>query len=87
MRYFTKELASGVLSINAVDGVQIISIQANLTSSCTIAGNFPFQGNPSTAITLSNGEGLTISANVPSSPIDGVTITWVSGTIDVVLGF
>lgn len=86
MRLFTYELSSGSISFSSSDGVTQLSIQANPTSSCTILGNFQFQALPSNAITLSNGESLTLTAPT-NSPLDGVTITWVSGTVDILIGF
>jgi hypothetical protein len=29
---------------------------------------------------------LTISSPTPSSPLNGITVTWVSGTIDIIIG-
>jgi hypothetical protein len=46
-----------------------------------------FQGNQSIAIPIAAGETFVISAASPSSPIDGFTITWVSGGIDIMMGF
>jgi hypothetical protein len=86
MRLFTFELNTGSLSISSSDGVTQMSIQANPTSSCEILGNFPFQGNTSTAIVLSNGESVTLTAPT-NSPLDGITITHVSGTVDILIGF
>ncbi len=86
MRLFTYELSSGSLSISSIDGVTQISVQANPSSSGTIEGNFSFQGIPSNAITLEGGESFTIQTPT-NSPLDGVTITHVSGTIDILIGF
>lgn len=86
MRLFTYELSSGSLSIASGDGVTQMSIQANPSSSCTIKGNFSFKGNTSTPIVLSNGESITVQT-ATNSPLDGVTIEWVSGTVDVLIGF
>ena len=86
MRLFTYELSSGALSISSADGVTQISVQANPSSSGTIQGNFSFQGLPSNAITLEGGESFTIQTPT-NSPLDGVTITHVSGTIDILIGF
>lgn len=87
MKFHTRTLSAGSLSINAIDGVMSLSVQANDTSSANILGNFPFQQVNSTAITIENGEAVTITAPSPSSPLDGITITWLSGTVDVLLGF
>lgn len=86
MRLFTYELSSGSLSIASSDGVTQISVQANPSSSGTIEGNFPFKGLSSNAITLEGGESFTIQTPT-NSPLDGVTITHLSGTIDILIGF
>lgn len=86
MRVFTYELSSGSLSIDSVDGVTQISVQANPSSSGTIQGNFTFKGLASTPIVLEGGESYTIQTPT-NSPLDGFTITQVSGTIDVTIGF
>lgn len=86
MRIYTKTLSSGTLSVVAADGVTQISIQANATSEATVIGNFPFQGTASTNITLNDGQSITL-VTPSNSPLDGMTVTWVSGTIDVLIGF
>lgn len=87
MRFFTKTLSSGSLSLATVDGAFSISVQANDTSSANIIGGIPFRGENPSSINIQNGEGLTITSTNPASPIDGVTVTWVSGTIDIIIGF
>lgn len=86
MRVFTFTLSSGSISITSSDGVNQLSVEANASSECTIEGNFPFQGLTSGPITLEGGQSITLITNNPSNPLDGVTITWVSGTIDVLIG-
>ncbi len=86
MRLFTYELSSGSLNIVSSDGVTQISVQANPSSSGTIEGNFPFKELSSSAITLEGGESFTIQTPT-NSPLDGVTITHLSGTIDILIGF
>jgi len=75
------------LAISSSDSVNLISIQANDSSSCTILGNIPFKGLSPNAITLSNGEGITLAAQNSQFPLDGITIVWVGGTIDLLVGF
>lgn len=84
MRLFTNVLSSGSLAIEATDGVTKFTIQANVGSSCTIEGNISFKGINSTPITLESGESFTETAP-PNSTLDGITITWVSGTIDILI--
>jgi hypothetical protein len=86
MRIFTFTLTSGSISINTNDGVTQLSIEANASSECTIEGNFPFQSFTSSPIVLEGGQSVTLMAMSPASPIDGVTITHVSGTIDILIG-
>ena len=86
MRIFTYTLTSGSISINTNDGVTQLSIEANASSECTIEGNFPFQTFTSSPIVLEGGQSVTLMAMSPASPIDGVTITHVSGTIDILIG-
>lgn len=85
MRVHTREMSSGTINISYTDEVLQLSIQANSDSSCTVLGNFTFQGVASTAVTLSNGEGITLTAASANSPLDGLTISWLSGTVDVVI--
>ena len=86
MKFFTKVLSSGTFTILGASGAQMLSVQANASSECTFTGGIPFQGELSEPITLSNGEITTVSAASPSSPIDGITVEWVSGTIDIIIG-
>lgn len=86
MRLFTYTLSSGSINILSTDGVTQISLQANSSSSATISGNIPFKNLSPNAITLSDGQTLTITTPT-NSPLDGVTIAWVSGTIDILIGF
>ena len=87
MKFHTRTLTAGSLTINAIDGAMSVSVQANDSSSATIAGNLTFQGVNSSAITIENGEALTITAPSPASPLDGLTINWGGGTVDVIIGF
>jgi hypothetical protein len=88
MRFFTTTLTSGSLSISAIDGAMFVSIQNDSTTgSCTVGGNIPFKGVQPTAVTLTAGQGVNISALSPASPLDGITITWVAGNVDVLVGF
>jgi len=87
MRFFTKTLTSGSLSIAISDGAMFVSVQCDSsTGSATILGNLPFKGLSPTAVSLSAGQGVNISALSPASPLDGITITWVAGSVDVLIG-
>ena len=79
-------MSSGSLTIDREDGVTQLSIQANDSSSCTLLGNIPFKQIIPTSVSLANGESFTVTT--PSQqPLEGVTITHVSGTVDIVIGF
>lgn len=89
MNTFTTKLTSaGSIVFNQADGAQSVSVQCSSAGgSCTFLGSFPFKGLTPQAITFSNGEGVTINNNDnPTVALDGITITWVSGTVNVVVG-
>jgi hypothetical protein len=88
MRFFTYSLTSGSITINSTDSAMFVSVQCDTSSGgCTVAGNFPFKNLTSTAVSLGAGQGINLSALTSQNPLDGLTITWVSGTVDVVIGF
>ena len=64
----------------------MITIEPNSGSSCTVLGTLPFKGLTPNAITLDANQVLTLSAQSPQSPLSGLTITHVSGTVDIVVG-
>jgi hypothetical protein len=35
---------------------------------------------------LTAGQGVNIQSSTPFSPLDGITITWIAGSIDVLIG-
>jgi hypothetical protein len=89
MRFFTTTLtSSSQLTINLNDGVMFLSVKTDSVSgSATISGNFPFKGINSSPTPLSAGDGANMSALSPQSPLDGITIQWVGGNVDIILGF
>ena len=89
MRFFTKTLTSGSLTINAADSVLNLSVFANAATaaSFSILGDITFQGIPSAPIQIDSASGVNYYVLSPASPIDGLTITWISGNVDVTLGF
>ena len=87
MKFFTYTLSSGSLEINAADGALTVSIQSKANSTTTVLGGIPFKQISSSTITLSDGQGLTISVQSPATPIDGVVITSVTGEADIIIGF
>ena len=87
MQIYTTTLSSGTLIINREDGAQTLSIQAKTGSQAILTGNFPFKGQLSTPITIVDGQVFNYAASSPTSPLDGIVITHVSGDIDIVVGF
>jgi hypothetical protein len=88
MRFWTYTLSSGSLLIDFNDGAMFLSLQNDSTSGqCTVQGNIPFKGLNTQAISITAGQGLNLAALSPASPLDGITITWVAGNIDIVVGF
>jgi len=89
MRFFTQTLSAGQnISIGITDGAMFISIQnESTTGASTVLGNIPFKGVNPTAVSLSAGQGVNISALSPQSPLDGLTISCTAGTTDVLIGF
>lgn len=86
MVFYTTTLSSGSLEINSADGAMMVSIEPNSGSSCTVLGSLPFKGLTPNAITLDANQVLTLSAQSPTSPLSGLVITHVSGTVDIVVG-
>jgi hypothetical protein len=37
-------------------------------------------------VTLGAGQGVNLSTTSPNSPLDGLTITWISGSVDILIG-
>jgi hypothetical protein len=88
MTFWTYTLSSGTLSIDSIDYAYFVSIQANSTTgACTVLGGIPFKGINSNTVNISAGEGINLSALSTASPLSGITITWVAGTVDIVVGF
>ncbi len=88
MQFWTYTLSSGSLVISAADGATFLSLQADSTSgNCTVQGNIPFKGLNTQAVSITPGQGVNLAASSSQSPLDGITITWVAGNIDIVVGF
>lgn len=83
---FTKNLTSGTITISKSQGAAFVSVQPNTSSSCTVIGSVGFGGLNSDAITLSAGEVWSFGSQNTQNPIDGITITWVSGSVKVCIG-
>jgi len=89
MNIFTTTLSSAsTITINGQDGVMALSVQASPSGgSFSFQGNLPFQGMTPNPLTLAQGQTVTLNAYSPASPIAGVTIEWVSGNVDIIIGF
>jgi hypothetical protein len=86
MTFYTTTLSAGSLTISTADAAMMISIEPNSGSSCTVLGSLPFKGLTPVPIVLDANQVLTVSAQSPSSPLNGLTITHVSGTVDIIIG-
>ena len=75
---WTYVLTGSTLNINEIDNVLSLSVQCNV-GTISINGSTSFQGINSQAITLSAGQGFTVSAKNIQSPITGITITATAG--------
>lgn len=87
MQIFTYTITGSDLQINAADGAMYLSVETAANSSCTITGNVTFKGVVSTPVVLIEQRAINYSAVSANSPLDGIVITWVSGTIDTIIGF
>jgi len=85
MQIHTRTLnPSDSLVINTNLGVYGLSFTINASSSATLLGNISIGGVASDPVTLTSG-GATITASSPTSPLTGITLTCVSGSVDVIL--
>jgi hypothetical protein len=87
MKFFTTTLTTGTFVVAASQGASLLSVQPKDSSSCTILGGIAFNGIQPSAISVSNNNALTLTSSSPSSPLDGITITWTAGTIDIIVGY
>lgn len=87
MKIHTRTLTTGQsLALAAIDGAMMISIQVATGGSATYEGGISFAGQASTPLAISEGQIVTVTALSPASPLDGITITSVSGDVDIVIG-
>jgi hypothetical protein len=83
-----KLTAASSISIDDNDGVMALSVQAEATGgSFDFIGSRPFKTFVPSTLTLTAGEGVNLTATNPQVPISGVTITWVSGTVNVLISY
>jgi hypothetical protein len=86
MNTFTKQITSATtINITPQDGVISLSAMAGSTGVFNFLGSFVFQGLTPSNLVLSNGQGITITAPSTNSPLSGITIEWVSGTVELVI--
>ena len=87
LKIHTRTLTTGQsLTLSAIDGAMMVSIQVAAVGSATYEGGISFAGQASTALSISNGQVVTVGALSPASPLDGITITSVSGDVDILVG-
>jgi hypothetical protein len=84
MRFFTYTLSSSTLYINGTGGASFLSVLCSTGASCSVQGNLSFQGLQSTAITITENQGFSLSAP-PTSSLDGITLTS-TGAVDIIIG-
>lgn len=86
MRIHTSVLSAGSFVIDASMNAIQLSVQgADSTASFTIEGDLTIGSTPSAAISIGNGNGISISAPTGMSPLQGITITQVAGNINIVI--
>lgn len=87
MNIYTGTFRPGTpLVISNMDYVVRMSIKAN-GGTVTILGSSRFQSANSQAITLEDGQSVTLDAQSLTVPISGVTITPGTGSADVLIAF
>ena len=85
MRYFTYTLTTGTFVLNFNDGARFLSVSCGATDTCTVTGDLPFKGLSPTAVAIGNNSGISLSSDA-TSPLSGITVTQVSGSIDILVG-
>jgi hypothetical protein len=71
---WTYTLTDDSLTVVSANNAQRLSVICRL-GTISVQGSGTFQGIASDPVSLSEGQGVTITASVTSNPIDGVTIT------------
>ena len=85
--YSTELTGAGTFTLTAAQGAMFLSVQAADSSSFTFLGDLNFDATfpPPSAITLTTG--VSVAAKSTQAPLSGVTVTWVSGTVNIIVGF
>lgn len=86
MKFYTKALTSGTFTISAAQNVLSLSIKTSSSGSCSFAGDGTFNEQASETQTFGANDGITLGTDNPMSPLDGITITWISGTVNIIIG-
>lgn len=82
----TQTLLTGTLTISSSDNVLRASIICR-NGSVLVTGGATFQGVPSSSVSFSVGEGITLTAPSASQPIDGFVIDCSSGVAEIVVSY
>jgi len=76
------------ITIDKTDGVQSVSVLSDPSGgNFTIVGNIPFKGFQPQPVTLPDSTGVVLQSENPASPLDGVTISWVSGIVSLIISW
>jgi hypothetical protein len=73
-KVFTKQIANTSFALGTEDGIKYMSVKNNSASaqSITITGSLVVNGIASAAITLSQGDIVTVASD---TPLEGITVT------------
>lgn len=86
MRIHTSVLSAGTFTITADMNVVQLSVQGeDSTASFTIEGNLTIGATAPGAISIGNGNGISIGAPTGISPLEGIVITQVAGNINILI--
>lgn len=80
----TQTLNSGTLTVVAANNVLRLSLVCK-GGTVLATGSTSFQGVPSSSVSFTVGEGITLTSPNASQPIDGFTIDCTSGQAEIVI--
>lgn len=72
--FYTGTVTNGSMTISSTQNVMKLSIICT-AGTVTYSGSASFNGNASTPVSFSVGQGVTLSSETSSVPLDGITIT------------
>ena len=87
MNVYSTTLTSGTFTLSASQGAMFLSVQAADSSSFTFLGGFHFDESAPAPAPVTLKTGVSVAAKSTQAPLDGVTVTWVSGTVNIIVGF